>query len=62
MAGDETRVVLVKPGDVLVFGNVGEFATPKDLARLGKRLKKALGVKDVVLFVGDIDLAVVPRG
>lgn len=55
------RVVLVKPGDVLVFGNVGEISA-EDAHGLVQMLKERLHLSAVVVFTGDIDLASVPRG
>lgn len=60
----ETRVVVVKPGDVLVFGRVGEMldAEPGALDDLLEPLKTMLGLKQVLMFVGDIDLAAIRQG
>jgi len=57
---DPVRVVLVKPGDVLLIGNVGEL-TPEDAEAAGHiatQLRTTLGLAHVVLFHEDIDLAV----
>ena len=55
---DGARVVLVKPGDVLIFGNVG--AVDEERFRpLGTELKEVTGVRLVVAFSDDIDLAAV---
>jgi hypothetical protein len=56
----EQRVVLVKPGDLLVFGNVG--AVDPDMPKWFERLKESLGLAGVVVFEQDIDMAAVPRG
>jgi DNA-binding winged helix-turn-helix (wHTH) protein len=53
-----TRVVLVKPGDVLVFGNVGR-ASERFTAAAGA-LRDQLRLGAVVLFPGDIDMAAIP--
>lgn len=53
------RVVLVKPGDVLVFGNVGDLSADS-LANGAEFLKERLGLAAVVFFAADIDLAAVP--
>lgn len=59
----ETRVVLVKPGDLLIFGNVGSACyDAESLNILGARLKELLGISYVVFFEDDIDLAAVPSG
>lgn len=52
----ETRIVLVKPGDVLIFGNVGGIG---DMSALSP-IKELLGLKAVLVFEGDIDMASVP--
>lgn len=59
MSDTGTRVVLVKPGDVLVFGNVGHL-TPEDMDRL-RPLKDTLRLAHIVAFPGDIDLAAIPQ-
>ncbi|MET7949239.1 hypothetical protein [Micromonospora sp. NPDC005324] len=51
---DEKRVVLVKPGDVLVIGNVGDHSLV-DLQRAVDHLKQ-LGFVGVLLFAADIQL------
>ncbi|GAA2216995.1 hypothetical protein GCM10010400_72940 [Streptomyces aculeolatus] len=57
---DEQRVFLVKPGDLLVFGNVGEV--PADSVQaLSHLLREEIGVRAVV-FAADIDMAAVPGG
>ena len=60
----ETRIVLVKPGDVLILGNVGEFAASdaKTIAHHLEVLKRRLGLREVLLFEGDIELAMVEGG
>lgn len=55
---DGTRVVLVKPGDVLIFGNVGSIG-PDEIEKL-PNLRDALGLRAVLVFEDDIDLAAVP--
>jgi hypothetical protein len=57
----EARIVLIKPGDVLVIGNVG--ALPEEswgpaVDHLTP-LKEALGLAGVVVFEGDVNLAAV---
>ncbi|WP_156206149.1 hypothetical protein [Streptomyces lycii] len=54
-----TRVVLVKPGDVLVFGNVGDVDA-EQVSLLGGLLRDLLPDTQVVLFAEDIDMAAVP--
>jgi hypothetical protein len=60
----ERRVVLVKPGDVLIFGNVGHAGELEDgdLETLNENLsglRDALKLAYVMVFAEDIDLAVV---
>jgi hypothetical protein len=57
---DARRVVLVKPGDVLMVGNLGEMTdeAAKALSDALGPLKKALGVEQIFCFEADIDLAV----
>lgn len=60
----EQRVVLVKPGDLLVFGNVGEVL-PESLIAMQDAvnvMKEKLRLAGVFLFEHDIDMAAVPRG
>lgn len=59
MSSGEQRIFLVKPGDTLIFGNVGKVP-PEDARRLVRTLRDQLGVREVVFFVGDIDMAAVP--
>lgn len=59
----DTRVVLVKPGDLLLIGNIGTlYDGPEapDLTALDG-LKQALGLAGIVVFEGDIDLAAVAQ-
>lgn len=51
---DETRFVLLKPGDVLLIGNAPSFG-PEDLETLSKVLLKPLGIH-AVLFEDDITI------
>lgn len=55
----EARVVLVKPGDVLILGNVGTGSVAQ-LQDLLPAFKDALSLAYVVVFEGDIDMAAVP--
>jgi hypothetical protein len=58
---NETRVVLVKPGDVLVFGNVGPIDADQ-VEAITTGLRDVLGFDRVAFFESDIDLAAVPNG
>lgn len=53
-----TRVLLVKPGDVLVFGNVGQL--PERVTATASALRDQLRLTAVVLFPGDVDMAAMP--
>jgi hypothetical protein len=60
----ETRVVLVKPGDLLLIGNVGEITQEQydqGYAAFSALLKEELNIR-VVLFSGDIDIAALAEG
>ncbi|MER7063974.1 winged helix-turn-helix domain-containing protein [Streptomyces albidoflavus] len=57
-ATEPTRVVLVRPGDALVFGNVGHL--PEGAAATAGALRDQLRLAAVVLFQGDIDMAAIP--
>jgi len=58
----EMRVVLVKPGDVLIFGNVGKVGTiaASQLQDALAGVKEALNLAQILVFEADIDLASVP--
>ena len=51
---NEIRFVLLKPGDVLLIGNLPSFL-PEDLERLHETMLKLLGVH-VIAFEDDITL------
>lgn len=60
---DGTRIVLVKPGDVLLIGNVGALPIEavESLQPGLAALKDKLGLAGIAVFEGDIDLdAVTP--
>lgn len=57
---DPTRVLLIKPGDVLVFGNLG--TVPDVVRAAAAELRNQLRLASVVLFAGDIDMAAVTTG
>ena len=59
----DARIVLVKPGDLLIIGNVGALPDGQwepGAARLAE-IKEALGLAGIVVFEGDIDLAAVSQ-
>lgn len=63
MTDTSARVVLVKPGDILIIGNIGTL-DDEAIATAGEavsRLHTQLGLAGVVLFEGDIDLATVAQ-
>lgn len=57
-SSNSTRVLLVKPGDVLVFGNVGQV--PERVTATAGALRDQLRLAGVVLFSGDVDMAAIP--
>jgi hypothetical protein len=59
MANNETRVLLIKPGDLLLIGNVGEVGDPEQVQTLVRDLGRQLGIK-ICVFSADIDIAKVP--
>lgn len=53
---DETRVVLVKPGDKLLIGNIGDLGlTVEEVEKVHEGLRRILGLQ-VVIFAADIDM------
>lgn len=56
---DGTRVLLARPGDVLLIGNVGDLRRPDLTNEAISTLGTVLGVK-VFVFAGDIDISKVP--
>lgn len=56
---DGVRVVLLKPGDVLLIGNVGQLGEDAvdALNQAASQLRSALDLAGVALFEGDIDLS-----
>lgn len=53
-----TRVVLVKRGDILAFGRVGEVS--ERVAATAATLRDQLGLAGVLLFEGDIEMTALP--
>jgi hypothetical protein len=58
MTDSETRLVIVKPGDVLVLANVGPLGDK--VGDLLAVLKDELGLRHILIFERDADLSVVP--
>jgi hypothetical protein len=56
---DETRVLLVKPGDVLLIGNIGFDTDPTWIQKCAQHMQQNFGIR-TVLFAADIDVAMVP--
>lgn len=54
----ESQAVLLKPGDLLVIGNVGPMTAEgaDHLSGALQSIKEALGLAGAVAFEGDIDL------
>ncbi|MGM9380329.1 hypothetical protein [Streptomyces antibioticus] len=63
MTDTGARIVLVKPGDILIIGNAGTLddASVEASTEAISRLHQALGLAGVVLFEGDIELATVAQ-
>lgn len=59
MSSNAACVVLVKPGDVLLIGNVGTLADMETVGAAAARLRSALGLVQVAMFAEDIDVAAV---
>jgi hypothetical protein len=55
----ETRVLLVKPGDVLLIGHLGDSVRPESLGAALADFRKQTGI-NVYAFTADIDIAKVP--
>lgn len=55
---DTARIVLVKPGDVLIFGNVSVDMDATVFTETMTTLKEQLGLAHILVFEDDIDLAV----
>ena len=55
---DGARIVLVKPGDVLIIGNVSIDPEDEALGKAAGALRELLGLAHVLIFEDDIDLAV----
>lgn len=57
---EPTRVVLVKPGDVLILGNVGAAIAAENISALGElaqTLKDVLDLSQVVICADDVSIA-----
>jgi carbonic anhydrase len=50
------QLVKLEPGDILVFGNVGETFADGESVECLSRLLRELGVEHVLVFEGDVDL------
>lgn len=54
----DTRVLLIKPGDVLLIGKVGDV-DPEGASEAAAAIQDAIGVR-IVIFTEDIDIDKVP--
>lgn len=59
---ESARIVLVKPGDVLIFGNVSVDLDSPLIAAAMTQLKETFGLAHILLFEDDIDIAVQQGG
>lgn len=50
------QLVKLEPGDILVLSNLSEEAI-ESLAELGPKLKEMLGIENLLVFEGDVDLS-----
>lgn len=59
---DEKRVLLLKPGDTLLIGNVGDLPAEvfNEVTGALAVLREHVGVVDVVLFERDISIDSIP--
>lgn len=53
------RVLLIKPGDILIFGNVGDVEH-SDMAPALTKLREVLGIEQVFVFAENIDMDSIP--
>lgn len=60
MKRHDSRILLVRPDDVLLIGHAGD-ADLKALGRAAQSLKDTLGLRHVVIFSEDIDMDVLPE-
>lgn len=58
---DETRVILVKPGDVLLVGNLGSDVHAEALSRAIGEFHERTGIM-IYAFAADIDIDKIPAG
>lgn len=56
---EEKRVVLVKPGDVLVIGNLGTTEEEEIVSAIDSLHR--LGLSSLLLFAEDIQIDAIPR-
>lgn len=55
---EPARIVLVKPGDVLVLGNVSLPSDSKQMEKVLTFFKDHFGLAEIVVFEDDIELAI----
>lgn len=58
---NDPRAVLLKPGDLLVIGNVGQLPaeTVQVLHEALGQVKEALGISGVVIFESDVSISAI---
>lgn len=61
MSDDQRRAVLLRPGDLLILGNLGTDVDPEVLGGAARALKDELDLCSVVLFEADVTLASIGR-
>jgi hypothetical protein len=58
---DQRRAVLLRPGDLLLLGNVGTDVDMEVLGSLARCLKEDLSLSSVVIFESDVTLDSIGR-
>lgn len=54
----DRRVVLVKPGDVLILGNLSRSMTdPTSLARAASLLREQAGIRAILMCADDVSIS-----
>lgn len=61
MSDDQRRAVLLRPGDLLLLGNLGTDVDPEVLGNLARALKEELRLSSVVMFEADVTLDAIGR-
>lgn len=58
---DQRRAVLLRPGDLLLLGNIGDNIDPQVIGNLARELKTQLSLSSVVIFEADVTLDSIGR-